>query len=101
MLDPFADKFGAATYPPARSLQGDRPRSSNCRSVPGSRFNNTVVVGSLAIGLWAMYPAYWFSYLAFEWNRKRPRGGRRACRVIDPFHVDDSIVRDPTERRAA
>jgi hypothetical protein len=57
---------------------------------------------TLAIGLWVMYPAYWFSYLAFEWNRKRAHEAAAArCRVIDAFHVDDSIVRNPTERRAA
>jgi hypothetical protein len=69
---------------------------------PWFEFNNTVVVGLLAIGLWAAYPVYWVSYLAFEWNRKRAHEAAAArCRVIDPFHVDESVVRDPIVRRVA
>jgi uncharacterized protein (TIGR03546 family) len=101
VLDPFADKLGAYILS-AHSLQGTYASLFQLPLGPWFEFNNTVVVGSLAMGLWAMYPAYWLSYLAFEWNRKRAHEAAAArCRVIDPFHVDDSIVRDPTERRAA
>ena len=49
-----------------------------------------------------MYPVYWVSYVVFEWNRQRAHEAAAArCRVIDPFHVDDSMSAIPTVRRAA
>ncbi len=100
-LDPFADKLGAYVLA-ASSMQGTYAAIFQLPLGPWFDFNNTVVVGSLAIGLWAMYPVYWFSYVGFEWNRKRAHEAAAArCHVIDPFHVDESLTRDPRDRRAA
>ena len=100
-LDPFADKLGAFVLS-ARSLQSTYAALFQLPLGPWFDFNNTAVVGSLAIGLWATYPVYWFSYAALEWNRRRAHAAAAArCHVIDPFHVDESIVGDPVDRRAA
>jgi uncharacterized protein (TIGR03546 family) len=106
VLDPMADKIGAYVLS-TPSMQGTYASLFQMPLGPWFELNNTVVVGSLVIGLWATYPVYWFSYIAFEWNRKRAHEAAAArCHVIDPFHVDDSIVRDPfardpLDRRAA
>jgi uncharacterized protein (TIGR03546 family) len=100
-LDPFADKLGAYLLT-APSLQATYASLFQLPLGPWFEFNNTIVVGSLAIGLWAAYPVYWFSSIVFEWNRKRAHEAAAArCRVVDPFHVDESLVRDPRDRRAA
>jgi uncharacterized protein (TIGR03546 family) len=100
-LDPFADKLGAVVLS-ARSLQATYATLFQLPLGPWFDFNNTVVVGSLAIGLWAMYPVYWFTYVAAEWNRKRAHEAAAArCRVVDAYRVDDSIVGGPVDRRAA
>ncbi len=101
LVDPLADKVGAYVLS-LPSMQATYASLFQMPLGPWAELNNTVVVGSLVIGLWAMYPAYWFSHLVFEWNHKRAHEAAAArCHVIDPFHVDDSIVRDPADRRAA
>jgi uncharacterized protein (TIGR03546 family) len=100
-LDPFADKLGACILS-AHSLQATYASLFQLPLGPWFDFNNTVVVGALAIGLWACYPFYWFSYVAFEWNRKRAHEAAAArCHVIDTFHVDGPVVHESVDRRAA
>ncbi len=100
-FDPFADKLGAHILS-ASSLQATYATLFALPLGPWFDFNNTVVVGALAIGLWAAYPVYWFTYVAAEWNRKRAHEAAAArCHVVDPYHVDDSIVGAPVDRRAA
>ena len=100
-LDPIAEKVGGY-FLTAGSMQSTYAALFHLPLGPWLEFNNTVVVGQLAIGLWAAYPVYWLSYVAFEWNRKRAHEAAAArCRVIDPFHVDESVVRDPILRRVA
>ena len=100
-LDPVANKLGSY-FLSADAMQPTYAALFHLPLGPWFEFNNTVVVGLLAIGIWAAYPVYWFSYQAFEWNRKRAHEAAAArCRVIDPFHVDDSVVRDPIVRRVA
>jgi uncharacterized protein (TIGR03546 family) len=95
-LDPFADRLGAYLLS-ASTLQPTYASLYRLPLAPWSDFNNTVVLGSLAIGLWAMYPAYWLSFRAFEWNRlRRHEAAATRFRVIDPFDVDE-----PVDRRAA
>lgn len=95
-LDPFADKLGAYVLS-AHSMQGTYATLFQLPLGPWFDFNNTVVVGSFVIGLWATYPVYWFSYVAAEWNRKRAHEAAAArCHVIDTYHVDG-----PVDRRAA
>jgi uncharacterized protein (TIGR03546 family) len=100
-LDPFADKLGAYLLA-VGSLQPTYAAVYQWPLAPWFDFNNTVVVGSLAVGLWAAYPVYWVSSIAFEWNRQRAHEAAAArCRVIDAYSVDESLIGDPTERRAA
>lgn len=101
VLDPIADTLGAY-FLSAGTLQPTYATLFHMPLGPWFEFNNTVVVGLLAIGAWASYPVYYLSYLGFEWNRKRAHEAAAArCRVMDPFHVDESVVRDPMLRRVA
>ncbi len=95
-IDPFADKLGAY-FLSAHSLQGTYATLFQMPLGPWFDFDNTVVVGSLAIGLWATYPVYWFGCVGFEWNRRRRHEAAAArCHVTDPYRLDD-----PVDRRAA
>lgn len=101
VLDPVADKVGGY-FLSSGALQPTYAALFQLPLGPWFEFNNTVVVGLLAIGLWAAYPVYWLSYQGFEWNRRRAHEAAAArCRVIDPFRVDESVVRDPVVRRVA
>jgi uncharacterized protein (TIGR03546 family) len=64
-LDPFTDKLGAY-FLTVGSMQPTYAALFHLPLGPLFKFNNTVVVGSLLVGLWAMYPAYWVSLLAFR-----------------------------------
>jgi uncharacterized protein (TIGR03546 family) len=100
-LDPFADKLGAHLLA-AGSLQTTYATLFQLPLGPWFEFNNTVVVGSLVVGVWAFYPAYWLSYRGFEWNHNRRHEAAAArFRVIDPFHVDGDDADAPIDRRAA
>lgn len=95
-LDPIADKLGAHVLT-AGTMQPTYAALFQLPLGPWFDFNNTVVVGSLVIGVWAFYPAYWLSYRVFTWNNHRRHEAAAArCRVIDPFQVDE-----PVNRRAA
>ena len=91
VLDPFADKLGAYVLT-AGSMQATYASLFNLPLGPWFEFNNTVVVGSLVIGLWAMYPAYWLSLVAFRRIRSAPRRRRslqsRSVSSVDPIRVD-------------
>ncbi len=89
-LDPFADKLGAYVLT-AGSMQATYAALFQLPLGPLFKFNNTVVVGSLLVGLWAMYPAYWLSLLAFR---------RFGPQAIASRHVA-SHAHDELERRAA
>lgn len=89
-LDPFADKLGAYVLT-VGSMQPTYASLFHLPLGPLFAFNNTVVVGTLLVGLWAMYPAYWLSLLAFR------RFGPQALaerRVASPAY-------DESDRRAA
>jgi uncharacterized protein (TIGR03546 family) len=100
-LDPFADKIGAYILS-AGPLQTTYAALFQLPLGPWFDFNNTVVVGTLVIGLWAFYPTYWLSQRGFAWNeRRRHEAAAARFRVIDPFEVDGSGVAPPADRRAA
>jgi uncharacterized protein (TIGR03546 family) len=69
--DPFAHRLGLA----ALSLQ---PLQATYASIfklpigPWLGFNNTVVTGSLLMGLYVAYPVYWFTRLFFKTVRRTP-----------------------------
>lgn len=71
-LDPFADKLGAYVLT-SGSMQATYAGLFSLPFGPLFEFNNTIVVGSLIIGLWAMYPMYWASLVVFRRFEPRPR----------------------------
>jgi uncharacterized protein (TIGR03546 family) len=68
--DPLANRIGTAilTHPVAKPIGAclfDLP------AVPWTALNNTVVLGSLILGLIVFYPVYWLSYSVLEKHRDR------------------------------
>ncbi len=68
--DPLANRLGTAilTHPAAHPIGAylfDLP------CVPWTALNNTVVLGSLILGLVLFYPLYWLSYAVIEKHRDR------------------------------
>jgi uncharacterized protein (TIGR03546 family) len=93
-LDPFADKLGAHVLT-APALQSTYAALFQMPLGPWFEFHNTVVVGSLLVGLWALYPVYWLSYLAFDWNQRRRGLAAATLRIHEP------PCDEPVDRRAA
>jgi uncharacterized protein (TIGR03546 family) len=89
-LDPFTDKLGAYVLT-VGSMQSTYAALFHLPLGPLFAFNNTVVVGSLLVGLWAFYPAYWLSLLAFR--RLKPQ--TLAARHVEPHTHEEN------DRRAA
>ena len=69
-LDPFANKLGMQVLTIA-SLQATYASVFNLPLGPWLGFSNTVVTGSLLIGLYLAYPVYWLSLIVCE--RLQPR----------------------------
>lgn len=63
--DPLAHKFGLAALG-IDSLQATYASAFNMPLGPWLGFNNTVVAGSLLLGLYFAYPVYWFSRVFFS-----------------------------------
>jgi uncharacterized protein (TIGR03546 family) len=63
--DPFAHKLGLAVLS-FGSIQGAYAAVFNFPLGPWLRFNNTVVAGSLLLGLYFGYPVYWFARMFFS-----------------------------------
>jgi uncharacterized protein (TIGR03546 family) len=61
-IDPLAHRLGlyVLTTP---SLQPTYASIFHWPLAPWFNFHNTIVTGSLLIGVWALYPAYWLSGL--------------------------------------
>jgi uncharacterized protein (TIGR03546 family) len=93
VLDPFADKLGLQVLSIA-SMQATYASIFNMPLGPWLGLNNTVVIGSLLIGLYLAYPVYWVSLIAGE--RLQPRlidwttKHRRASRILG---VSTSVTR--------
>jgi uncharacterized protein (TIGR03546 family) len=69
-LDPFANKLGMQVLTIA-SLQATYASVFNLPLGPWLGFSNSVVTGSLLIGLYLAYPVYWLSLIVCE--RLQPR----------------------------
>jgi uncharacterized protein (TIGR03546 family) len=65
VLDPFASKLGLQVLG-VESMQVAYASVFNLPLGPWLGFNNTVVIGSLLIGLYFAYPVYWVSLIASE-----------------------------------
>jgi uncharacterized protein (TIGR03546 family) len=65
MIDPFAHKVGLAVLG-VSSFQTTYAMVFNWPLGPWIGFNNTVVTGTLLIGLYVAYPTYWFTRLIFR-----------------------------------
>jgi hypothetical protein len=66
--DTFSHKLGLALLG-AEGLQSTYALAFNMPLGPWLGFNNTVVAGSLAMGLYIAYPVYWTSGLLCSWLR--------------------------------
>jgi uncharacterized protein (TIGR03546 family) len=94
LADSFSHKLGLALL----SLNALQPTYALALSVPLGpwlQFHNTVVAGSLAIGLYIAYPVYWFSNVLCTWLRPF------ASAWIKQHHALNEFERDPVSRAAA
>jgi uncharacterized protein (TIGR03546 family) len=58
-LDPLFHRFGLFLLTGVSSLQGFWTSLYNAPFIPYTKFNNSVLMGSLIISLLAFYPVYW------------------------------------------
>ena len=63
--DPFADRIGLAVLS-IQSMQATYASTFNMPLGPWLGFNNTVVTGSLLLGLYVAFPVYWFTRVFFS-----------------------------------
>ena len=96
VLDPFAHKTGLYVLS-IESMQATYATAMQTSLVPWTDFNNTVVAGSLAIGLYLMYPTYWLSHLAFSKLAPNSRADDKPPISAPRLYTTD----EPTGRRAA
>lgn len=57
-VDPLSHRFGLFLLTGVSALQGPWTTLYNAPIVPYTRFNNTIVMGSLILSLFALYPIY-------------------------------------------
>jgi uncharacterized protein (TIGR03546 family) len=69
--DPFAHRLGLAALN-WQPLQAAYASIFNLPLGPWLGLNNTVVLGSLLMGLYAAYPVFWFTRLFFKIVRSSP-----------------------------
>jgi uncharacterized protein (TIGR03546 family) len=72
-IDPFAHRVGMAVlnYEP---MQASYASVFNLPLGPWLGFNNSVVTGSLIIGVYLAYPVYWITRRIFSIGRRVPQG---------------------------
>jgi len=91
VLDPFADKLGSYVLT-APTMQPTYAKLFQLPLGPWFEFDNTIVVGSLLIGLYASYPVFWCADLVCR---------RFQADAIAPSRAGSCGVDDPLGRRAA
>lgn len=69
--DPFAHRLGLAALS-LKPLQSTYASIFNLPLGPWLGLNNTVVVGSLLIGIYLAYPVFWITRLAFAAAQRSP-----------------------------
>jgi uncharacterized protein (TIGR03546 family) len=94
--DLFSHKLGLALLG-INALQPTYALAQGIPLAPWLEFNNTVVAGSLALGLYVAYPAYWVSRVLFAWLRPFAR------QWITQYTLAQALVSpsDPVSRAAA
>jgi|GEM_PF-3240402 len=96
-LDPISHEIGLRLleHPGLRTTW---VRLSNTPIVPWTGFNNTIVLGSLVLGLAVAYPAYWLSLPVFRDLRRKltARAEARSARRR-PGGVEEAAVAPETE----
>jgi uncharacterized protein (TIGR03546 family) len=94
-LEPFSANLGLRVLGIA-SMQATYASIFNLPLGPWLGFNNTVVMGSLLIGLYLAYPAYWASRIVGE------SFGRQSSPVTVPQRrTAKGVAAEPASRRAA
>jgi uncharacterized protein (TIGR03546 family) len=100
-ISPFADSFthklGLAVLNTG-ALQSTYALAFSLPLGPWFGFHNTVVAGSLALGLYIAYPVYWSSRLVCTWLRPAALGWINKRR---PVGVMSGRTQEPASRTAA
>ena len=70
LIDQFGNKLGLYVLTTDR-IQGTYASIFSMPLGPWLEIDNTAVIGSLLLGLYAFYPVYWLGYLACNWHKSR------------------------------
>jgi uncharacterized protein (TIGR03546 family) len=97
--DAFADKLGGLVLT-AGPLQPTYAAAFQLPLGPWLDFDNTVVAGSLLIGLYVAYPVYWLSLVSIRWwQGAHVEGGGQGLGKT-PLRVDGTTPDDRARRVA-
>jgi uncharacterized protein (TIGR03546 family) len=86
LVDPFAEKLGQAVLS-ADALQTSYSAMFQLPLGPWIGFHNTVVTGSLLVGLYLAYPVYWLCFVAAR--RLQVQGAGSSERNADTIERDE------------
>ena len=99
LVDSFADQLGLAVLS-VDSLQASYAAMFQLPLGPWLGFNNTVVTGSLLVGLYLAYPVYWLSFVSIRWLQPQAAESREsgAGRIQAPESAVGSALYDDGNR---
>ena len=88
-LDPLFHRFGLFLLTGVTSLQGLWTALYNAPLVPYTRFNNSVLMGSLIFSLLAFYPVYWGGNLMVVKYRETVMERLNRLKIVQVFRASD------------
>ena len=88
-LDPLFHRFGLFLLTGVTSLQGLWTALYNAPLVPYTRFNNSVLMGSLIFSLLAFYPVYWGGKLMVVKYRETVMERLNRLKIVQVFRASD------------
>ena len=88
-LDPLFHRFGLFLLTGVASLQGLWTALYNAPLVPYTRFNNSVLMGSLIFSLLAFYPVYWGGKVMVVKYRETVMERLNRMKIVQVFRASD------------
>ncbi|OGP64064.1 MAG: hypothetical protein A2170_07035 [Deltaproteobacteria bacterium RBG_13_53_10] len=89
VLDPLFHRFGLFLLRDVGSLQGLWTVLFNAPIIPYTRFNNSVLMGSLVISLLAFYPVYWGGKAMVMKYRETVMERLNRLKIVQVFRASD------------
>ena len=88
-LDPLFHQFGLFLLRDVTALQGLWTTLYNAPIIPYTRFNNSVLMGSLVISLLAFYPVYWGGKVMVVKYRETVMERLNRLKIVQVFRASD------------